>query len=65
MSSLNTKLVFSSLIVHKDKNDVARKVDKTTKRLQLKNNDFIDNSNIGEGHLESNKLQLKKKLTFL
>ena len=48
-SSSNTKLVFSSVILRKDKKDVSKKVGETNQRLKnyckQKNIDFVDNSN--------------------
>ena len=64
-SSPNTKLVFSSVILRKDKKDISKKVGETNKRLKnyckQKNFDFVDNSNIIEEHLGSNKLHLNKR----
>ena len=53
-SSPNTKLVFSSILLRKDK-DIPKKVTDTNSRLkhycQQKHLDFINNSNILEEHL--------------
>ena len=49
-SSPNTKLVFSSIILRKDKKDISKKVGEINQRLKnyckQKNIDFVDNSNI-------------------
>ena len=64
-SSPNTKLVFSSVILQKDKKDISKKVGETNKRLKnyckQKNIDFVDNSSITEEHLGSKKLHLNKR----
>ena len=64
-SSPNTKLVFSSVILRKDKKDISKKVDETNQRLKndckQKNIDFVDNSNIMEEHLGSKNLHLNKR----
>ena len=64
-SSPNTKLVFSSVILRKDKKDISKKVDETNQRLKndckQKNIDFVDNSNIIEEHLGSKKLHLNTR----
>ena len=64
-SSPNTKLVFSSVILRKDKKDISKKVGETNQRLKnyckQKNIDFVDNSNIIEEHLGSKKLHLNKR----
>ena len=63
--SPNTKLVFSSVILRKDKKDISKKVGETNQRLKnyckQKNIDFVDNSNIIEEHLGSKKLHLNKR----
>ena len=63
-SSPNTKLVFSSVILQKDKKDISKKVE-TNQRLKnfckQKNIDFVDNSNIMEEHLGSKNLHLNKR----
>ena len=63
-SSPNTKLVFSSVILQKDKKDISKKVE-TNQRLKnfckQKNIDFADNSNIMEEHFGSKKLHLSKR----
>ena len=64
-SSPNTKIVFSSVILHKDKKDISKKVGETKQRLKnyckQKNIDFVDNSNIIEEHLGSKKLHINKR----
>ena len=64
-SSLNTKLVFSSVILRKHKKDISKKIDETNQRLKnyckQENIDFVDNSNITEEHLGNKKLHLKKR----
>ena len=64
-SSPNTKLVFSSVILRKDKKDISKKVDETNQRLKndckQKNIGFVDNSNIIEEPLGSKKLHLNKR----
>ena len=64
-SSPNTNLVFSSVILRKDKKDISKKVGETNQRLKnyckQKNIDFVDNSNIIEEHLGSKKLHLNKR----
>ena len=64
-SSPNTKLVFSSVILRKDKKDISKKVGETNQRLKnyckQKNIDFVDNSSITEEHLGSKKLHLNKR----
>ena len=61
----NTKLVFSSVILRKDKKDISKKVGETNQRLrnycEQKNIDFVDNSNIIEEHLGSKNLHLNKR----
>ena len=63
-SSPNTKLVFSSVILRKDKKDISKKVGETNQRLKnyckQKNIDFVGNSIIEE-HLGSTKLHLNKR----
>ena len=57
--SPNTKVVFSSLIIRKDKKVV--EVNSRLKNLcAQKNIDFIDNANIKEDHLGNKKLYLNK-----
>ena len=67
-SSPNTKLVFSSVILRKDKKDISKKVGETNQRLKncckQKNIDFVDNSNIIEEQLGNKKLHLKKEVTL-
>ena len=50
--SSNTKIVFSSVILRKDKKDISKKVGETNQRLKnyckQKNIDFVDNSSIIE-----------------
>ena len=64
-SSPNTKLVFSTVILRKDKKDISKKVGETNQRLKnyckQKNIDFVDNSNTIEEHLGSKKLHLNKR----
>ena len=64
-SSPNTKLVFSSVILRKDKKDISKKVGEINQRLKnyckQKNIDFVDNSNIIEEHLRSKKLHLNQR----
>ena len=64
-SSPNTKLVFSSVILRKDKKDMSKKVGETNQWLKndckQKNIDFVDNSNIMEEHVGSKKLHLDKR----
>ena len=64
-SSPNTELVFSSVILRKDKKDISKKVGETNQRLKnyckQKNIDCVDNSNIMEEHLGSKKLHLNKR----
>ena len=64
-SSPNTKLVFSSVILHKDKKDISKKVVETNQRskndCKQNNIDFVDNSDIIEEHLGSKKLHLNKR----
>ena len=58
--SPNTKVVFSSLIIRKDKKVV--EVNSRLKNLcAQKNIDFIDNANIKEEHLGNKKLHLNKR----
>ena len=51
-SSPSTKIVFSSVILYKDKKDISKKVGETNQRLKSyckeENIDFVDNSNIIE-----------------
>ena len=64
-SSPNTKLVFSSVILRKDKKDISKKVGETNQRLKSyckqKNIDFVGNSDIIEEHLGSKKFHLNKR----
>ena len=64
-SSPNTKLVFSSVILHKDKKDISKKIGETNQRFKnyckQKNIDFVDSSNIIEEHLGNKKLHLNKR----
>ena len=64
-SSLNTKLVFSSVILLKTKKISRRKLVRQIKDFKnyckQKNNDFVDNSNIIEQHLGIKKLHLNKR----
>ena len=64
-SSRNTKLVFWSVILRKDKKDISKKVGETNQRLKnyckQKSIDFVGNSNITEEHLGSEKLHLNQR----
>ena len=64
-SSPNTKLVFSSVILRKDKKDNSKKVGEINQRLkndcEQKNIDFVENSNTIEEHLGSKKLHLNQR----
>ena len=64
-SSPNTKLVFSSILIRKDKKGISKKVTDINSRLknycQQKHLDFIDNSNILEEHLGNRKRHLNKR----
>ena len=59
-SSPNTKLVFSNVILPKDKKNISKKVGETNQRLEnyckQGNIDFVDNSNNMKEHLGSKKL---------
>ena len=62
-SSPYTKLVFSSAILRKDNKISQRKLVGQIKewRTKTKNIDFVDNSNVIEGHIESKKLHINKR----
>ena len=64
-SSPNTKFVFSSVILCKDKKDISKNVGETNQWLKndckQKNIDFVGNSNIKEEHLGSKSLLLNKR----
>ena len=64
-SSPNTKLVFSSILLRKDEENISKKVTDINSRLktycQQKHPDFIDNSNILEEHLGNRKLHLNQR----
>ena len=64
-SSPNTKFVFSSVILRKDKKDISKKIGEANQRLKSdckqKNIDVVDNSNIMEEHLGSKNLHLNKR----
>ena len=64
-TSLNTKVVFSSLITRKDKKDLDKKVQDVNNRLKnycmQTNLDYIENNKIKEKHLGNKKLLLNKK----
>ena len=64
-TSLNTKVVFSSLITRKDEKDLDKKVQDVNNRLKnycmQTNLDYIENNNIKEEHLRNKKLHLNKK----
>ena len=64
-SSPNTKLVFSNILIRKDKKGISKKVTDINSRLknycQQKDLDFTDNSNILEEHLGNSKLNLNKR----
>ena len=66
--SPNTKLVFSSVILRKDKKDISKKVGEINQRLKnyckQRNIDFIDNSNIVEEHLGSKSCILIEEVTL-
>ena len=59
-SSPNAKLVFSNVILRKDKKDISKKVGETNQKLEnfckQENIDYVDNSNIIEEHLGSKML---------
>ena len=63
--SPNTKVVFSGLIIIKDKKDLDKKVVEVNSRLKnfyaQKHIDFIDNTNIKEEHLGNKKLHLNNR----
>ena len=63
--SPQTKLVFPSLIVRKDKKNIDKEVVDTNAGLRnfcnQKNIDYIDNTNIKEDHLGNKKLHLNKR----
>ena len=67
--SPNTKLVFLSVILRKDKKDISKKVGEINQRLKnyckQRNIDFVDNSNIVEEHLGSKKLHLNQRSNSL
>ena len=64
-TSPNTKVVFSSLIMGKDKKDLDKKVLDINNRLKKyctqTNLNYIENENINEKHLGNKKLHLNKK----
>ena len=64
-SSPNTKLVFSSILLRKDKKVISTKMTDINSRLknycQQKHLDFIDDSNMLEEHLGKRKLHLNKR----
>ena len=64
-SSPNTKLVFSSILIRKDKKGISKKVTDINSRLknycQQKHLDFIDNSNVLEQHLGNRKIHPNKR----
>ena len=64
-SSPNTKLVFSSILLRKDKKDISKIVTDINSRLknhcQQKHLDFNDDSNILEEHLRNRKRHLNKR----
>ena len=64
-SSPNTKVVFSSILLRKDKKDISKKVTDINSPLknycQQKYLDIIDNNNILEKHSGNRKLHLKKR----
>ena len=62
----NTKIVFSSIILRKDRKNIDKKVSKVNSNLKNycneKEIDFIDNGyNLKEQHLAQKKLHLNKK----
>ena len=67
-SSPNTKLVFSSIILQKDKKDISKKVGEINQGLKnyykQKNIDFVDNSNIIENTSEVKSCILIKEVTL-
>ena len=63
--SQNTKIVFSSIIIRKDRKNIDKKVSQVNSYLKnywnKKNIDFIDNGNLKEELLGQKKLHLNKK----
>ena len=63
--SQNTKIVFSSIAIRKDRKNIDKKVAEVNSHLKnycnQKNIEYIDNSNIKEDHLGVKKLHLNKK----
>ena len=61
----NTKVVFSSIIIWKDRKNIDKKVPQVNSYLKnycnQKNIDLIDNGNLKEEHLGQKKLHLNKK----
>ena len=63
--SQNTKIVFLSIIIRKDRKYIDKKLSQVNSYLKnycnQKNIDFIDNGNLKEEHLGQKKLHLNKK----
>ena len=63
--SQNTKIVFSSIAIRKDRKNIDKKVAEVNSRLKnycnQENIEYIGNSNIKEDHLGVKKLHLNKK----
>ena len=63
--SQNTKIVFSSIIIRKDRKNIDKTVSQVNSYLKnhcnQMNIDFIDNGNLKEKHLGQKKLHLNKK----
>ena len=63
--SQNTKIVFSSIAIRKDRKNIDKKVAEVNSHLKnycnQKNIEYIDNSNIKEDHLGVKKFHLNKK----
>ena len=64
----NTKIVFSSITIRKDRKNIDKKVSQVNSYLKnycnQKNIDFIDNGILKEEHLGQKKLHLNKKVTL-
>ena len=63
--SQNTKIVFLSIIIRKDRKNIDKKVSQANSYLKnycnQKNIDFIVNGNLKEEHLDQKKLHLNKR----
>ena len=63
--SQNTKIVFSSIIIRKDRKNIDKRVSQVNSYFKnhcnQMNIDFIDNGNLKEKHLGQKKLHLNKK----